>query len=41
MIAHYIKNETYNFGSASEAVVDFIDKYYKRWANKTLNIGTT
>ncbi|MCI5632924.1 MAG: hypothetical protein MR325_04780, partial [Helicobacter sp.] len=34
MIAHYIKNETYNFGSASEAVVDFIDKYYKRWANK-------
>ena len=41
MIAHYIKNETYNFGSASEAVVDFIDKYYKRWANKTLDIGTT
>ena len=41
MIAHYIKNETYNFGSASEAVVDFIDKYYKRWANKTLDIETT
>lgn len=31
MIAHYIKNETYNFSSASEAVVDFIEDYYMKW----------
>ena len=31
MVDYYIKNETYHFGCASEAVVNFIDNYYNKW----------